>query len=525
MLKRTGFIFFILLQPLLLAAQLTGAQVAAAVSPGGLLKKASFNDTAAIKEFYTYRQFQPAWFGSRGAGNRQILLQQLAQADSLGLEPRDYQYDFIQRFIQTKQALATIQDSLTAELFFTGAALHFYKELAQGNQKPVFGYDGLQYTPACIAVANELASHLANGQLPALAAKLTPALPEINALIKAIGQWRSAVQGGEEANVPVSSKTVSTANRPLLTKLYLLGLLDTTRKNITADSLKAIIKEAQRRFDALADGVLRTPFLQQLNVPPATRLRQLKLALNYYRWLHCLARQQAVITVNIPAAYLKVYNGGAILLEMRLVVGKPSTPTPTLNSRVSEVILYPYWHVPYSIATKELLPRIQRNPAYINEGNYQVLNMAGQVMNPYTIHWRGLSTRYFPYIIRQGSGCDNALGILKLNFLNPYSVYLHDTPGKNSFSMGKRYFSHGCMRMQKPMELGYLVMNRNRLALDTISAKGCVQNQQPVVVEADVKMPVVVWYNPVGTDSAGRVVFFDDIYHKFSWPAPASAKR
>jgi murein L,D-transpeptidase YcbB/YkuD len=121
---------------------------------------------------------------------------------------------------------------------------------------------------------------------------------------------------------------------------------------------KQEVKEAQRHFNLIADSVIRSTILKELNVPVSTRIKQLKLAINYYRWLYCLIRKQQVIVVNIPAAYLKVYDQQGSRLEMRVVVGKLSTPTPTLSSRVSEVIIYPYWMVPHSIATKELLPSI-----------------------------------------------------------------------------------------------------------------------------------------------------------------------
>lgn len=252
-------------------------------------------------------------------------------------------------------------------------------------------------------------------------------------------------------------------------------------------------------------------------MPLSARLQQLNISVNYYRWLHCLTQNQSVIVVNIPAAYLKVYKNDLPVLEMRMIVGKRSTPTPTLASTVNEVILYPYWHVPHSIAVKELLPVIKRNPGYIDAGNYQVLDRNGNIVNPYTISWHRLSAAYFPYLIRQSTGCDNALGLLKLNFYSPFGVYLHDTPGKNLFSMNKRYFSHGCMRMEKPMELGHLVLKNNAVAIDTLEQKGCLRNQSPVMVHADEHMPVIVWYNPAGTDAAGELCFYEDVYKKFDW--------
>jgi len=317
--------------------------------------------------------------------------------------------------------------------------------------------------------------------------------------------------------VIITSGKVSGTNKPLILKLYQLDIIDSVYINMSDSLLKQKLKEAQRQFNLLADAVLRSTTLQDLNIPLSVRLQQLNLSVNYYRWLYCLIQNQSVIVVNIPAAWLKVYRNTGIILEMRMIVGKKTTPTFTLTSTVNEVILYPYWHVPNSIATKELLPAIKRNPAYVDAGNYQVLNMAGKIVNPYSVNWHVLSTKYFPYIIRQSTGCDNALGLIKLNFYNPFGAYLHDTPTKELFMLNKRFFSHGCMRMEKPMELGYLVLKNNQIAIDTLEQKGCLRNQSPITVPADENMPVIVWYNPAGVDSTGRVLFYEDVYGKFDW--------
>jgi L,D-transpeptidase YcbB len=161
---------------------------------------------------------------------------------------------------------------------------------------------------------------------------------------------------------------------------------------------------------------------------------------------------------------------------------------------------------------------LKRNPGYINTGNYQVLNHAGKIVNTYSVNWKDLSSSNFPYTLRQSTGCDNALGLLKLDFNNPFSVYMHDTNSKNLFKYNRRYFSHGCMRMEKPMALGHLILKNNHIAIDTLEQKGCLRNQSPTTVHADDPMPLIVWYNPAGTDSTGRVLFYADIYKKFNWP-------
>jgi murein L,D-transpeptidase YcbB/YkuD len=433
----------------------------------------------------------------------------------MGLREKDYGLGFVKSFCNKDIPLLTAEDSLNAEFRLTETALQLYNDLAFGNTKPAFGYNGLKYMPACLNIPVLLAAHISANTLRLLVPELTGSLPEITVIENKLRRFNRTINDPGFKEVIVLSNKINNANKPLVTKLYQLGIIDSVDFNLPDSMLKKKVKEVQLQFNLPADAVLRSTLLQQLNTNLSARVEQLNLSLNYYRWLNCMVQIQPVIVVNIPAAYMKVYDKNKVLLEMRMVVGKKSTPTPALISVVDEVVLYPYWHVPYKIASRELLPIFKRNPGFINTGNYQVLNMAGKIIDPGSVNWHALSPSYFPYLIRQSTGCDNALGLLKLDFDNPFGVYLHDTNGKNAFKYNRRYLSHGCMRMEKPMQLGHLILKNNRIAIDTLEQKGCLRNQSPINVHADVHMPVVVWYNPVGIDSAGRVLFYEDVYGKF----------
>jgi murein L,D-transpeptidase YcbB/YkuD len=221
-----------------------------------------------------------------------------------------------------------------------------------------------------------------------------------------------------------------------------------------------------------------------------------------------------VVFLNIPSTTLFAYNKGSIILESRVIVGKPSTRTPTLSSNINEIIMYPYWHVPKKIATQELLPSIKRDRGFLERNNFQVLNSQGKIVDPNKINWHSLSASNFPYQIRQSTGCDNSLGIIKLNFYNPFSVYLHDTPGKGLFFLNKRYFSHGCMRVEKAIELAKHIAGNYAFTIDTIESKGCTLNQAPLVFPADKPMNLFVLYSTVWYDGNGAIAFFDDVYEK-----------
>jgi L,D-transpeptidase YcbB len=506
-----------ILQFLCFYSMLSYCQISPAIFKDYLNRKFVGSDRISILNgLYESTGYQTVWIQKNNEKNFRDLMSLLTNARDLGLEPEDYDLAFLQQFNNRSDHLLRT-DSMDMEIRLSALAYEFFNDIAHGNEEPVFGYDGLNYSSMCVNVPLLLAEHLLKDNLPVLPLRLSGSIPEFHAFLEKIKLFNRTVSSRHFKEVIITSKKVNATNQLLVTKLAQLGVLDTTVMILNDKNIKNALSECQRQFGLLHDGTLRQTSLEQLNVPIAVRLQQLNLSLNYYRWLGCIIRTQKVIVVNIPSAYLKVYERDKAILEMKMVLGKPTTRTPTLTSRINEVILYPYWHVPVSIATKELLPKIKRNINFLEEGHYQVLDKNGKIMNPRHIRWSKLSRNYFPYLIRQSTGCDNSLGLIKLNFPSAYSIYLHDTPFKDAFSMNKRYFSHGCMRMEKPMELGHLILKNNAIAIDTLEQKGCLLNQAPISVKADEHMPLLVWYNPAGVDSTGRVLFFEDVYKKFRW--------
>jgi murein L,D-transpeptidase YcbB/YkuD len=212
--------------------------------------------------------------------------------------------------------------------------------------------------------------------------------------------------------------------------------------------------------------------------------------------------------VNIPSATLKYYERYTDILEMKVVVGKPSTKTPRFAAYCDQVILYPYWHVPASIAVNEILPSCKKNAGVPNAMNLQVLNNRGRVVNPISIDWKSYSKSNFPYTFRQTTGCNNALGVIKFNITDPYNVYLHDTNFKGAFNSKRRYLSHGCIRVEKPIELANAILPEE---IDEVFVRSCIRGQKPVVKKIN-PVPVFVLYIPAMSDSSGNIVYAEDIY-------------
>ena len=288
-----------------------------------------------------------------------------------------------------------------------------------------------------------------------------------------------------------------------------------TQLGFNETELKNNIKKAALLFDTYDNGKLSSQLLNALNVPIKNRITALERAINTMRWLNCIKKENHVIVVNIPSANLKLYERGKMILESNIIVGKKTTPTPTLSSKITDVVIYPYWHVPNRIATHELLPSIKRNPTYLEANNFQLLDKKGKVMDASSINWKDVSANNFPYEIRQSTGCDNSLGLVKLNFYNPFSVYLHDTPVKGLFNSHKRYFSHGCMRLQKAVELAHYILKGNTRVMDSLIAKGCLKMQAPITIPASEIIPVFVLYNTAWINGSFDVIFYDDIYGKY----------
>lgn len=254
--------------------------------------------------------------------------------------------------------------------------------------------------------------------------------------------------------------------------------------------------------------------LQKATSKNVSKIKLLIKAANDYRWLNAARTNQRIILVNIPSAQLKVYDGAQIILQMKVILGKTKTPTKTLSTYIKQVTINPYWTVPKSIIVNEMLPKIQHDISYLSRNHLEVLGSNYKPISPYQINWSTIDLVNFPYIIRQATGCENSLGILKLEFDNPFSMYLHDTPEKQLFEYKNRFFSHGCMRMEKPIEMGRLLLSDKLSAIDSIDLTKCYLNPKPTFIPTSNKIPLVVWYSQVDFDSNNNLFYYKNIYNR-----------
>ncbi len=247
------------------------------------------------------------------------------------------------------------------------------------------------------------------------------------------------------------------------------------------------------------------------NPAVADSLRLIRQTLNFYRYTNRFAADKFVI-VNIPAGELNVFDrSGKRLLPMQVIAGKADKRTPCMTTYIKGIVAYPYWNVPRGIALEEMLPRMQRDLSYIYNQNLQILDEKDQEVDPEEIDWDGLSTTNFPYRVRQASGCDNSLGLIKFELENPLAIYLHDTNSRDLFTLtADRWRSHGCVRVQKPVELANLVLGKP--TFDAGFMNRCLIDQKPKPLAIPKPVPVFIAYNTADVDSTGKLRLYRDVY-------------
>jgi len=254
-------------------------------------------------------------------------------------------------------------------------------------------------------------------------------------------------------------------------------------------------------------GLLKTSLTKMLDSNDLQRVMKLSTSLNQYRWVHHFSLDKFII-VNIPSATLTYWVSDTVKLKMKVVLGKPSTRTPRFAAHCDKIILFPYWNVPHKIAVNEFLPIFKKIPAMVTTMNMQILDSRGKIIPEDSIHWSRYSKNYFPFRIRQSTGCDNALGVMKFNITSPYDVYLHDTNLKSAFKSDRRYYSHGCIRLEKPFELANELSS---VPVDTAILNSGLKDQNPKTIALPKPVPVFVIYMTAEVLETG-VRYYPDIY-------------
>jgi len=484
-------------------------------------------ESVVLPGFYERRLYRPAWSDDRGATRMaDELVVALGRADREGLRSQDYHLAGIETLLAAVRAdaksRALIAPDRWAELdlLLTDAFLVYGAHLLAGRVNPeTLRPEWVSHRRTADAAA-VLERALAAGDIAAALEALTPPQYGYRRLRDALARYRAVVAAGGWPVIPDGSLHLGDRGPVVAALRERLRLEDDLAtepgaNDLFDDAVDQAVKQFQRRHGLASDGVVSAATRAELNVPVERRVEQLELNLERWRWLpEDLGRRH--IIVNIAAYELEVVEDEAVVLAMRVVVGRQFNRTPVLSDTMRYLVRNPYWHVPQSIAAEELVPKVRRNASYLARNKLRVFprsRLDAREVDPATIDWSAMTPAHFPYRMRQDPGPLNALGRVKFMFLNKYNVYLHDTPARPLFEESQRDFSHGCIRIQQPIELAlYLLRQDPRWNRETmLSALNGAVDQTVALPEP---IPIHLLYWTAWADRDGNIQFRRDIHDR-----------
>jgi murein L,D-transpeptidase YcbB/YkuD len=431
--------------------------------------------------FYDSRGGGCAWDEENGAA----LISVVQAAGDHGLDPRLFHAELL-----TKK---TDMGAAERDVLMTDAATKFASAMLRGlSAPPVPKVDRAAGSRKNSEIIDALSQALEAGNVGAWLDSLAPRTDSYLQIRAALSTYRSMAEAGGWDPMPAAllSKKKRAAFIPALRqRLAIEGdlLADNGSDQIDED-LRAALERFQSRNGMRADGNLNAKTIDRLNVSASQRVVQLAVNLERLR----LERRNPSVTrieVNAPAATAVLYRDGIPHMAMNVVVGKPGHDTPTLASTIDTIVLNPNWTIPQSIIRNEIKPALRRNPNYLTK---------------HRMYWVGDQ-------LVQEPGPHNALGRVKFDFPNRYSVYLHDTPSRRAFMDAERAQSHGCVRLERPVDLAAELLRGDpkwtREAIEQTIKDGATRR-----IPLSEPMPVIIVYETAFVGDDGLVQFRPDIY-------------
>jgi L,D-transpeptidase YcbB len=467
-------------------------------------------DGAAVSAFYERRDFLPAWRGPHCRQRLQELLVAIDQAFEHGLDPADY---------HRASLVGTMECSDSVEWLATDAWLALAAHLYGGRVDPATVEPEWNTPRRSMDLAAALEQAIAEERIGAALLGMAPDDAVYAGMREALARFRGYLGRGGWVGVDAGPTLRPGDSDPriaqLRARLALSGLLDPALVG-AGDSfdaeLETAVKAFQRRANLEPDGVVGALTLEQLNRRASDRVEQLRANLERWRWLPEELGERH-LRVNIADFSLQAWHEGRIEREHRVIVGRLYRRTPTFSGRISQIVLNPWWEVPHRLAVQDKLPLFKRNPGEFDRLGFELLDRAGNRVDPAGIDWQTLSARNFPYRLRQRPGAQNALGQVKILFPNPHAVYLHDTPTRGLFARVRRDFSSGCIRVEGALDLAeWLLAGRDSAAWDRSRIDAAVAGGAETPVALRPTLPVHIVYLTVVPDGNGEVRFIDDLY-------------
>jgi len=483
------------------------------------LSNSSLPHINEVIKLYENRKFHPLWSnGYKYNDDAHALYNAISNARKIGLNPKDYDLEIIKYFLETTIEDPTILSK--SDITFT----HAYVKLANHiNENPVSyalseEYALFENKLFLTEISNEL-----NIKKPSQIISGNPLIEQdpYTRLLNAIKTYRDLNDNFEPIILQKKSLTIGDSS-PEITKakkkLSELGEYDSAIIDPIYDEALAIaISKFQLRHGLDADGVLGKRTVREINKSFKSRAKQLEINLQRAKVITELGESRYIL-VNVPDYKLYVIENGKTIYQTRVVVGKKKHKTPVLTSQISELVLNPYWNIPTSITKNEIIPKLQEDPEYLLNNNMKIIskiNNKNTIIDPSFVDWENIDPYNAPIRIRQDPGNKNALGRVKFIFPNNHRVYLHDTPSRNLFSRNYRAFSHGCVRVENPLEFAKVLLsdteNWTNEKFDYFAKR-----KKTKTIKFEKPIPIHITYMTAWADEQGIINFRPDIYKRDS---------
>jgi L,D-transpeptidase YcbB len=473
-----------------------------------------FPTRETLTEFYAKNGQRLAWCDDSGKirSATKTLLDALRRAGEHGLDPEDYalsRLDLLAEQIgRTPLDDAAVARLADFDLLMTASFFRYASDLSTGRVHPdEIRNDWHASTPE-LGPLTKLDQVREGDDLAELLEALPPPHVGYVRLRQALSGLREVEAAGGWPAIPAGPALEPGSRGPRV------WLLRQRLAEPAGDSFDAALAEAVRRFQERhgvdSDGKVGAITLAELNVPVESRIRQVELNLERWRWIPRRLDDPHVL-VNIPGFELELVRGGISVWRTRIVVGKAFTPTPVFSDRIVAIVANPPWNVPESIALGEYLPELREDPKALERHGLRLLEGAGddaREVDPTTVDWRASDPERFPYRLRQDPGPDNALGRLKFDLTNEYHIYLHDTPTHGLFGRSDRDLSHGCIRVERPLDLALQLLGQSSQDLLRQALEQTTERHLAVVPPVSVH----ILYLTAWVDEVGALRFSPDVY-------------
>ncbi|MET3924044.1 L,D-transpeptidase family protein [Devosia sp. 2618] len=476
---------------------------------GSAKQTVAYNEAQKLYFFYGGRHFEPIWLDQAANGDvtfsapAQKILKLFESAADEGLRPEDY----LTANLNTAGAKGEPLKMAALETAFSAAALRYATHIYTGRIVPLSVSENLDITPKKLDEAALLVQLATSPDPVAVLAALEPTHPEFLALKAALVNFddKNNQRPAQIASGPTLKPGMSDPRVPALRARLGLPPVDGL---VYDDALVEVMKTFQASLSLEVDGVMGPATLVALN--GGLQITRADIVANMERW-RWMPRDLGAfnVLVNIPEYRLSINRNGAEEYATRVVVGTVKNQTPVFSDNIRHVVVNPYWNVPSSIIKGEIAPAVMRNTSYTDRQNMDLL-YNGNPVSPSQVDWSQVSVNNFPFRVRQRPGPGNALGQIKFLFPNKHDVYLHDTPSKSLFARSARAFSHGCVRVENPMEFaGALMENEANISRASLEAMFGPSERW---VNPEKQIPVHIAYFTIRVAPDGSLRSYGDVY-------------